>query len=73
MPALQPEQGSAMIEWSGENWCERSDGYVQTVDVIERPDGESRKLSKKQRKRQKKAKRVPFGFARALPKQQRKR
>lgn len=59
------------IEWSGENWYKRSDGYVQTVDVIERPDG--RKLSKKQRKRQKKAKRVPFGFARALPKQKRKR
>lgn len=61
-----------MIEWSGENWYERSDGYSVSVDVIERPDGKAPKLSKKQRKRLKKAKRVPFGFARALPKQKRK-
>jgi hypothetical protein len=60
-----------MIEWSGETWYERSDGYAMSVDVIEHP--ERRKPSKRQRKRQKKAKRMPFGFARALPKQKHKR
>jgi hypothetical protein len=57
-----------MIERFGESWF-LSRGFAesqQTIEVIERPDGKRKKLPPK-------AKKVPFGFSRALPKKKRKK
>lgn len=54
------------MSYSGENWEYVSEGYTQSIEVIEPPEPDGpRKKGKKKRK----AKKVPFGFARALPKQ----
>lgn len=53
------------MNYSGENWEYASDGYVQSIEVIERPE------RRKKKRKGKKPKSVPFGFARALPKQKR--
>lgn len=57
-----------MIERSGESWF-LSRGFAETpqsIQVIERPDGRRKKTPPK-------AKKVPFGFGRALSKKKRKK
>jgi hypothetical protein len=57
-----------VIEESGENWFYESGGYFLSIEVIERPERKERC-----KKKRKKVKKVPFGFGRALPRQDRKR
>jgi hypothetical protein len=52
------------MRFSGEQW-ELEPPVYQSIEVIE---PQPRKRSKKDRKKRRKAKKVPFGFARALPK-----
>jgi hypothetical protein len=51
-----------VIQWSGQNWYERSGLLAPTVAVIERP-AESYDEYAERKEREKKARRVPFGFA----------
>lgn len=58
------------MQWSGENWDYVSDGYVQSIEVIEPAEVIPKKGRKKKHK---KVKKVPFGFARALEPKRSKR
>ncbi len=57
-----------MIERSGQNWTQESP-VVPNLEVIE----PTAKREKKRKKKAKGAKRQPFGFARDVPKNKRKR
>lgn len=54
-----------MIQWSGQNWYQRANGYTQSINVIEKPS-ESYDAYHERKKRTENARTVPFGFARAL-------
>ncbi len=54
-----------MITWSGQNWWERPAYHRPTIAVIE-PPSESYDAYADRREREKGARRVPFGFSRAL-------
>lgn len=51
--------------WSGQNWYETSGRAHATIAVIERPAPSYDQYAER-KAREAKAKRVPFGFARAL-------
>jgi hypothetical protein len=52
--------------WSGQNWYETAGRPGATIYVIERPS-ESYDAYHERKTREKGRRRVPFGFARALP------
>lgn len=56
-----------MIFESGESWYLRSDGARASIEVIEaHPKTVEKRRKKERKKREKGARKVPFGFARAL-------
>lgn len=54
-----------MIQWSGQNWYERSGMLAPTIVVIDRK-ADSYEEYHQRMKREEGAERVPFGFSRAL-------
>lgn len=63
---MTPLAPPGMPSWSGWNWYVRDGGgYRPTISVIDRP-AESYDAYHERRKREEGARRVPFGFARAL-------
>jgi hypothetical protein len=54
-----------MIHYSGQNFYMRPSGYAPTISVIEKPT-ESYAEHHERKSREEGARRVPFGFSRAL-------